>query len=153
MSKTKEELAPEILVFDELKDVLKTECYQLNKPGGCQQLADIYHSIDKNFNESKRIYQENCEQRKYSPSCFNLANYYFTGRTGTKKDYAKAFEYFQKGCELGSPESCNNAGMMLQRGLGVSKDIKEAESKFSKACEWGFKNGCYNLSCLHLSGR
>lgn len=50
-----------------------------------------------------------------------------------KKDYANAFNFFNKAAEQGNKESATNLGKLFYRGLGTEKNIQEAIYWFNKS--------------------
>lgn len=53
-------------------------------------------------------------------------------------DMAKAFEYSEKACHMGSVPACYNLSRMYERGDGTEKDAKKAEL-YGKRAEAIFK--------------
>ena len=71
----------------------------------CSDLAlDLYKN--NNLNEALRLNEALCSQN-WGPSCNLLGEMHYFGK-GASLDYEKAFNYFQKGCELSDGASCRN---------------------------------------------
>lgn len=80
-----------------------------------------------------------------------LGGIYFLGE-GTKKDYVKAKEWYEKAAEQDYAKAQTNLGMMYSDGLGVRKDYVKAKEWFSKACENGEQNSCAEYNRLIRQG-
>ncbi len=59
---------------------------------------------------------------------YNLGSSYHTGKD-VPKDYAKAFQWFEKAAAQGNTEAQGSLGLIYARGEGVPKDA-------AKAAEW-----------------
>lgn len=46
------------------------------EPSACHHVGEFLSVIKNDHNKSGRIYKDNCLQRKYTPSCFNLGKLY-----------------------------------------------------------------------------
>ena len=55
-------------------------------------------------------------------------------------------------CEEAGITSCNQLGLMYEKGKGVKKDIKKAVSYYQKACQINYV-GCYNLGVMYETGQ
>jgi uncharacterized protein len=56
---------------------------------------------------------------------------------GLAKDLAKAADFYPKGCDLQSAESCLAFADMLRAGEGAKKDLGKAIQLYDKACAGG----------------
>ncbi|EGD72985.1 hypothetical protein PTSG_11482 [Salpingoeca rosetta] len=141
--------------YDDLRKQHEWECETFNKAQDCHMLAEFYQTVDGNYKKAAAWYKTLCDERDYSRSCSFFGTCLLAGR-GTDKDPKAAFDYFKKGCALGSVEGCHNAGMMLRSTkyaeAGVKPDGNGAISYFKKACDQGFRNGCFMLSVVYLRG-
>lgn len=54
-----------------------------------------------------------------------------------KKDYKKAVELFDKACDGGIADGCNNLGHMYANGKGVKMDMTRAMGYARRACDAG----------------
>jgi len=70
-----------------------------------------------------------------------------------QSDLGQAFHYFERGCELGGFESCNELGEMYLLGVGITSDEVVAVSNFRLACQNGSGSGCNNLAWMQLFER
>jgi len=74
-------------------------------------------------------------------ACSNLGTLYGVGE-GVKQDYARAGDFFKKGCDLNDGASCYNLAATLQRNPSVKNDPEERRRLMTKACELGLKQAC-----------
>lgn len=80
-----------------------------------------------------------------------LGGMYFVGE-GTKQDYEKAKEWYEKAAAQDYAKAQTNLGMMYSDGLGVHKDYVKAKEWFGKACENGEQNSCAEYNRLIRQG-
>jgi TPR repeat protein len=66
-----------------------------------------------------------------------------------RRDDAKAVAAYQRGCELGEPESCGNLGLLYEKGWGTAQDLGRAASLYERACENHVPIACRNLGKLN----
>jgi TPR repeat protein len=71
---------------------------------------------------------------------------------GTAHDYEKAVSFYDKGCALGSEESCAFFGDMLRHGKGHPMDVKRAFHLFERSCANGSMWGCRELANMFELG-
>ena len=50
----------------------------------------------------------------------------------SRKDYAKAVQYFRKACKGGHADGCFNLGAMYSKGSGLLRDDAKASEFFQK---------------------
>lgn len=62
------------------------------------------------------------------------------------KDYAKAFKFYQKSCDLGETDGCVGLASLYERGLGVGKSPQKAIEIYKNGC-----NDANAAACLHLA--
>jgi len=130
-------------------------CLKEKKPDGCQLLGDFFESVERNFVSAGKVYKDNCDEHRFGKSCFKYGSYLMTGK-GVEQNGGKALEYYSKGCDVGSPEACFSAGLMLTSSdeqLGVATDVQKGLSLLKKSCELGSHHGCYYTSGIYLSGK
>ena len=78
----------------------------------------------------------------------NLGEIYATGQ-GVPLDYAKAAEYFAKGCELQDGLACKVMGELYFEGKGVPQDYTKAAAYSAKGCELQNGSACGGLGTLY----
>lgn len=77
------------------------------------------------------------------PSCQNIGLRY-AGR-GDQKNYAAAAKYFQRACDYGLSEGCNNIAFLYANARGVKQSYTLAYKYWGKACSMGNASACANL--------
>ena len=93
-----------------------------------------------------------CE-RGDADDCLTRGYAHEHGEGGVEKDVAKALALYNKACDAGSGEGCNNAAYIHRRGLGVSKSYEKAVPLYAKACELNSGSGCNNLGHMYKHGK
>lgn len=76
---------------------------------------------------------------------------YFLGE-GTKQDYKKAKEWYERAAEQEYAKAQTSLGTMYSDGLGVRKDYVKAKEWFGKACDNGEQNSCAEYNRLIRQG-
>ncbi|GES84522.1 kinase-like domain-containing protein [Rhizophagus clarus] len=71
---------------------------------------------------------------------------------GTKKNYKKAFHYFQRAAANGNKFAQYNLGDCYKNGEGVIKDERKAFELYQKSAEQGCKNAQYRLGNCYYKG-
>jgi TPR repeat protein len=69
-----------------------------------------------------------------------------------KEEYSQAARLYQRACDAGSADACNNLGVDYAEGTGVQRDEFRAASLYEKACDGGNANGCSDLGDLYWRG-
>ncbi|KAJ9600696.1 hypothetical protein L9F63_026166 [Diploptera punctata] len=113
-------------------------CYKEKKPEVCHLLADFFESIKKDFKKAG-----------------NFIRQILMGKGQQKLDIDSAYEYYRKGCDLGVPESCMNAGLMcIANGPHAKKvkDFKKGLEHLDKGCEGNNPFCCYYIGGLYIPG-
>ncbi|KAF4518694.1 hypothetical protein B566_EDAN002730 [Ephemera danica] len=146
--------------IDKLGVEYRFGCYHEGKPEVCHLLGDYLEAIKKDFEKARKVYKTNCDHHSFGKSCYKFANYTFIGKGASKgsADREGAMKYFEKGCQLGEPDSCLHAGLMCisnSPGAGPKerpRDYKGGMAFLEKGCEGKNAFSCYYLSGLFLSG-
>ena len=140
--------------------------------GACSFLGVLYNE-QKQYSQAKKYYEMVCDNANskdtfrvefidgrvlelpilqfMQASCGGLGNFYYNGY-GVRQSHEKAFQYFNKACDLGSGKGCSSVGFAYYDGKGVKKDLKSAIKFFAKACELGNNNGCVMLGLSYQYG-
>lgn len=87
----------------------------------------------------------------YADACNRVGFAYAYGKD-TRKDLAKALEWYRKAADLGNAEGQYQVGCMYEYGEGVSQNAVEAEKWFLKASEKEYSPACFALGLLYHSG-
>lgn len=82
----------------------------------------------------------------------NVGQIFSYGSHGIKRDYSKAFYYFQQAAEAGNPAAMGHLGHMYANGLSVVANNQTAIEWFSKAIEGQDANGHYGMGYMYLTG-
>eukprot|EP00049_Salpingoeca_infusionum_P025245 m.18351 g.18351 ORF g.18351 m.18351 type:complete len:221 (-) comp7809_c0_seq1:728-1390(-) len=140
--------------YDDLRTQNEEECARTKKPFDCHMLAEFYQVVDREYTKAADMFRTLCDEQKYGRSCFAYGTCALQGQ-GAPRERSLALEYFERGCQYGSIESCHNAGMVLwsKNSDGVPQDVEKALPYFEKGCKDDFRNSCFMLSSIFLSGR
>eukprot|EP01137_Pigoraptor_chileana_P016989 Opistho-2@74392 len=138
--------------FKQLEGILENGCHEQKKATDCQQLGEFLQAVRKDLTGAAAAYTIGCDGMNMPQSCFSLGTLCIIGK-GVPKDIIKGAQYYARACEMHNVESCNNLGLLHQRGSGgVPRDIPRAIALFKTACDMNYANGCFNLGALHLVG-
>ena len=69
-----------------------------------------------------------------------------------KKDYTKAFEWYQKAAAQGDIDAMSNMALYYCLGRGVIKDTTKAVLWWEKALSFGDSKAAFNLGICHRDG-
>ena len=78
---------------------------------------------------------------------YSAGNRYFQA-----KQYAKAFDCYEKAATAGHSGAQYNLGVFYMEGLGTEKDFAKAVEWFEKAASQGEKDAQYNLAVMYQEG-
>lgn len=102
--------------------------------------------------ETLQMLDTKCNQSKDKESqaiaCTMLGNIYLKGRgvfgrgKGVGQNYAQAFKYLKKSCDLGNGLGCVYIGDMYLYGYGTRLNTQLAKDMYGKACDLGNQSGC-----------
>lgn len=134
---------------------------------GLYQNACVAGSADACAEEGLRLFKDKADRAQEAvvalqrscdlgsgAGCTHLAFLYTTGSGSlVKKDDRRATPLYVRGCDLGDPLGCYNAGLMSDEGRGVPRDISRAAARYEEACEMGSPTACTNLGFLYEHGR
>ena len=85
-------------------------------------LAQILH---RRHDSAANIFHENCVDRQYAASCYNLAVLHGTERL-ERSSHRLATRLFDESCELGHAKGCYWAGQACFQGLGTDVELPSA---------------------------
>ncbi len=108
---------------------------------GCAKTT-LNSTIDNN-NATEEVIED---VKKLEDEC-NKGDFYSCVLLGVfydevEQDYFKAKELYEKACNSGVGEGCNNLGLMYYNGYGVKQDYNKALDLFGKACELKEQKAC-----------
>ncbi|KAK9884328.1 hypothetical protein WA026_005278 [Henosepilachna vigintioctopunctata] len=130
-------------------------CYSEKNPEVCHLLGDYLEAISKDFEKAAVVYRSNCDDYKYGKSCLKYGTYMLTGKGVRKSDQKVAFDYFEKGCELGNETACLHQGLLYiceNEEKRIVRDVRKGMSLLEKSCYAKNANACYYLSGMYISG-
>ncbi|MDA3076550.1 sel1 repeat family protein [Campylobacter sp. JMF_04 NA10] len=123
-------------------DYFKKSCNN-NISQSCSILGNIYQNgsddILKDENLSMKYFQKSCINGIYDDCVWSAQLY------NLSKDYQKAVELVNIGCENKNFFSCAYLGIYYKKGLGVKQDNQKAKELFEIACNGGFNKACETL--------
>ena len=133
------------------KQVLSYAC---SFAAGFLQVAEKYHDA---FAYAKKGCETNVKREEAhnadvsQTSCWFVGELYEEGK-GVRQDYAKAAEYYKKGCDLGYAMPCEALGSLYMKGKGVPRNRSSAKRLFGKACDFGSQEACNKYRELSQAG-
>ena len=117
------------------------DCYSLT------ELGELYY-LGKGCKQDKKKAEELfTEYGTDGPSMFDIGYFY------SKHDnFEKAFEWYSKAVENGSPRSINELGKLYYQGKGCRQDKEKAEELFTKYGTLDnnmYDNNMYDIACFY----
>lgn len=110
--------------------IFAKQCHDEERTG-CPYLSAVY-SKQGRHSDAVVVDQAGCAAAS-ADSCNSLGFAHYLGR-GTTWDVAKAAEYYQKSCDLGSVGGCANSAEVYEYGIGVPRDLSVARARFDQQC-------------------
>lgn len=116
--------------------------------------ADKYHDA---FAWAKKGCETNIKREEAHDAVVSQVNCWIVGALyeegkGVRQDYAKAAEYYKKGCDLGYAMPCEALGDLYMKGKGVPRNRSSAKRLFGKACDLGNQVACNKYRELNQAG-
>ncbi|KAF6202051.1 hypothetical protein GE061_004448 [Apolygus lucorum] len=137
-------------------------CFNEKKPEVCHLLGDFLESISKDYQKASKVYRSNCDDYNFPKSCYKTGTYHLSGKGGVEVNGTKAFNYYEKGCNLGDSDSCFRAGwlsILNAKKKGESKQFLKNPNTFlqgvkclTRGCEKNQAEACHHLSSLYMDG-
>lgn len=134
------------------------ESYDYGK--ACNQWA-VYNfhgrGTKKNFSKSVELFRKSCKL-DYGDGCYNLGVTLSSNDPETNKSVAydekEALAAFEKGCRLGTPDSCFQASTMHITGSDTRPENLPKAFEYAKlACnEYAHFSACNNLYLMYTKG-
>lgn len=126
----------------------------------CGILAGVFY-LEKEYHDAFDYAKKGCEtnvkrEEAYKAdvsqvNCLVVGVLYEFGE-GVRQDYAKAVEYYKKGCDLGYAAPCEGLGNLYMEGKGVPRNRSSAKRLFGKACDLGEQKACNKYRELNQAG-
>lgn len=82
------------------------------EPIACHHAAEYFALVKEEYNKAAKIYQMNCYNKNYGPSCFNLARYHLAGK-GVEQSDPQAEKLFETACTGQHLQACYFQALML----------------------------------------
>ena len=124
-------------------------------------LAALFSNLANNYHNTFTFAKKGCEtnvkrEEAHDASisqynCALVGKLYQDGR-GVRQDYAKATQYYKKGCDLGYAVPCEALGNLYMEGKGVPRNRLSAKRLFGKACVLGEQEACNKYRGLSQAG-
>lgn len=133
------------------KQVLSYAC---SLAASFSSLANNYHNA---FTFAKKggetnVKREEAHNANVSQSNYVIVGFLYEQGKGVRQDYAKAAEYYKKGCDLGYALPCEGLGDLYMKGKGVPRNRSSAKRLFGKACDLGEQEVCNKYRELNQAG-
>jgi len=134
-------------------------CYQEKSPKSCHLLADFWEGVKKDYSKAYKTYETNCIDYKHGHSCHKAGGYRYFGK-GCTKNGDLAFDFYNRGCDLGYHSSCLSAGLLdlaNPKSEGYTRTTapnpKNGLRLLKKACdEGGIAEACYRYGASFIRG-
>lgn len=84
------------------------------------------------------LIKKSCEKQESGFGCYALAQSF-----EAKRNYPKALELYDAGCELGSPMACLRASEIYGDGIVVERDFDKTIDYLKEACDYDLDQACY----------
>ncbi|GBB87033.1 hypothetical protein RclHR1_01350008 [Rhizophagus clarus] len=107
--------------------------------------------IEQNYNKKINDKKNKIYKTIYSEGFRLIGNNNYYG-IGTKQNYKKAFNYFQKAAESGNKIAQYNLGNCYKNGKGIRKNNKKAFELYQKSASQGFLDALYKLGNCYRKG-
>jgi len=101
----------------------------------------------------KVVSKRDKESREVRGKAYNFLGICYLEGFGVTANYGEAYDFFNRGGNLGCPEAICNKGYMLNNGLGVAKDLLMAKRCYRKADRLGCAEAKNNLALMYQSGQ
>ncbi|WP_162174892.1 tetratricopeptide repeat protein [Hyphomonas oceanitis] len=127
------------------------------EPANCQTAAECIdrgqrlfdgRGVKMDVDGARRHFAKGCEMDS-AEACFALGRSY-DGIVGEAKD---SIPYYERACELGLIEACNNVSVYLSKYENPTEaELRRAIDVYTKLCDHDIAVGCQNLAQNYLKG-
>lgn len=120
-------------------------------------LASVFSNLANNYHNAFTFAKKGCEtnlkrEEEHAQGNCAVVGLLYEGGQGVRQDYAKAVEYYKKGCDLGYALPCERLGDLYMVGKGVPRNRSSAKRLFGKACDLGEQEACNKYRELNQAG-
>ncbi|MFO0756243.1 MAG: hypothetical protein U0359_07110 [Byssovorax sp.] len=114
------------------------KCDRLGRPDDCYEAGDAYRrgkdDVAQSLPSAIKYWEKACA-KKAREACFWLGRLYAEGdKGGVTKDVAKAIPLFERACDLGRGQACDDLSKLAERGEGMPQDHAKAVALLAKGC-------------------
>ena len=113
-------------------DVLERSCMGAYADP-CALIADYLSDTDPA--RAMRLALRGCDTYNHGFSCYRVGWLAIQGKGVPAKDPLKAFVYYGKACDNGSPAGCDVLGDAYLNGTGTEKDLVKAHATWTRGCK------------------
>ena len=136
--------ARDVKQYSESFLMLIDNCIAINTKDRPQDIERVESLLTKEpLSKSETISEHKDPQLQYEQG-----DMYYYGK-GVKKDYEKAFEYYEKATEQGHPGAEFRLGFMYEKGEGVPKDYGKAVEYYEAAATNGHSDAQFKLGKIY----
>ena len=155
--------------YIERMTAFKIECRDgKGEPMACHNCGEFLSVIQNDREAAASIFTQNCDERSFGPSCFNLAKLFLRG-LGVQQNDVKAESYFSKACKQGHSPACYHEGMLVytramkaaaassgERPVknipeNVLPEVNRGVGLLTTACEGGLSDACSRVGMHYLA--
>ena len=122
-----------LLYNDYLKKEMAEKCDKGNG-AACYISASLTEVEDPQ--KANMFFAQSCE-RGVVNACVKTAQIYYNN-----KQFKDAAKLFYEACGMDSPEGCQAAAYVTEKGLGTEEDLILAGAIYKKACDLGYSSSC-----------
>ncbi|MBK7579552.1 MAG: sel1 repeat family protein [Myxococcales bacterium] len=126
--------------------------------GGAEGCARLGYMMVLGWGVKRDTYAGNlkikkgCEENS-GYACVQLGKILAGGMYGQPRDAVKAYENYDKACNLFEGEGCFLIGQLYRNGEGVQRDDTRAHSYFERGCRTGNPRACYHVAADLYTGK
>jgi len=124
---------------------------ELGDSTGCANLGRALLAAGDEVPRAMLLLDKACQQGEAS-ACNAVADAYWHGPHGVKRNVPRALRLFERACNGGDPIGCTNAAVLYTGGDGVKKDDKKSLALSQRACAGGIATACGNAGSRYELG-
>lgn len=126
-----------------------------NDPRACEMLGECYRDgdgVEQDLARAGALFERACNAED-GVACTNFGALVLGGRIDGTEDPARAFTFYERGCEHGSMGGCRLMAVLLSEGRGVEVDPARALALYRRACEGDDRIACLDGGLMLHEGR
>lgn len=128
---------------------------------GCHHAAEYFAAVKEEHERAAGLFHQNCAEKDFYPSCFNLARAYLIGR-GVEQSDKQSEALYGKACKGGHLISCDHQATLLYSLAlqpmetsdleGTPKEhLTKAVQIYEDACAAGETDSCHALGFHYMT--